>query len=202
MICKAMLTYLFVVAFVGSCGCSATTHSRHRSDRADEFVCAIMQSSQVANFRDSWWLLDVDENTGTAQGWIGENLKDGLKVATFTCSFSPCKIEIETVGHYAELSPSRRLMLDDVFTGAASVVLGQDWWAGRWTAYAGKGCIYVSTLAVHHDDDIQNITKWLSEPSAGVDDNSTNHILPIELAIPWLISRYYSPERANKPDGW
>lgn len=178
---------------LGGCQTAHPTHRGEETVRA--FLDALNKSGHVANARDTFWLLEVHHESDTGWAWIGEVRDEVLYVVAIECDFSPCVMRVIKEGRYEHFTAPRKAALIQAFTTPTGFVSGRDYWIGSVSSFSGQGQVFVQTVTFNTEIEVEHVAEWIANPDAAAAAVHQRDRVPIELSVPWVISRYYAAGR-------
>jgi hypothetical protein len=167
-----------------------------------QVACFLQLIAKVNDFVDQdqvIWYVVTDPEYRLPDGWAAEIRGDTLQVVELEFDARDCSILQQRRGVYTEISANRAAAIYRVFNATtAPGPPAEDWWSGTnpVKGYAGLGNRSFETLYLASGMEVKQVCEWLSDDFRQFSPDE-HLIVPIELGLPWLISRYY---RATSPD--
>jgi hypothetical protein len=172
-----------------------TTRVDFFTQRAEAFLQALGESDRVMNSSDAIWLLELNAETDTGRAWVGEVRDEVLHVTSMECAFNPCMLRVTAEGRYAHFTTPRKNALVRAFATPTEFVSGRDYPASARQSFSGHGRDFVATVTPKSYLEIEELARRVSDTVVAEPDTHEDVIVPMELAIPWVISRYYATGR-------
>jgi hypothetical protein len=194
MCAKAVLlsTFLFILG-----GCQTTDVCGTTKDDLNLILHEVRK--RELEYDEVLWLLSVNEEWGTATAWIGHIRQGVLFANKLSREAGSSEFVLQAQRAYSGIRTSRLEALCAVFMPQRLWEDKSDhYWRSSIQSFAGRGSHFQYTLVPLMDDDVQYVASSISSTDELLSVDSRRPI-PLELALPWLLSRYYSAERPETP---
>lgn len=184
---------------LGGCRCPPRdewTLGSFQDQRATRFFEALRRSAIVAEPQHAMWFLETSFETYGGSAWVAEVRDHTLLVSNVEVDFmNGCFLRVSSRATYSKFYPTRAAALASAFRRPPAFDEGVDApfsSLGAFCGYGGSFSRAVSARGSAETDRIAGMVQGAALPPEELDDPK---LFALELAVPWLISRYYSAPR-------
>ncbi len=180
--------------------------SRKPSPIAIKFVDELVSQGYVNNVDRTVWIATFDGEWGGLDAWVGVFDGDIFTTMKIVNEYDPQALHVVSSTSY-DMSLERWNAIASYFAIPPGFVSGRDYPASSHSdeTFAGKGYGFSRSIVPDPYDEINQISGWIEYsmlPYTSTDCRNPfcDPVVPLELMIPWVISRYYSPARSAWPN--
>lgn len=198
--CIAISLLAFTQTILGGCqSTSSSTKPAYDSlftEQAELFYQSLATLDDLADPNDTLWLININIEASRSRAWVGEVRDEVLHIYDVEFNFRSRTLRVLSEGQYDNFTPPRKESLVQIFTTPTHFVSMRDYRGSMVDmSFSGHGRDYVETVKPDSDLEKKHVSQWISDSNASLELDQPNNFVPIELAMPWLISRYYSANR-------
>jgi len=183
-------------------GCQTTAYSPEGSrgclftERTEHFLQALASLDELSDPNDVFWLVNIYLEGSQTRAWVSEVRDEVLHVYDVELSYETRTLRVLETSQYEHFTPPRKDSLIHAFTTPTHFMSYRDYWGSLdYISLSGYGRVYVETVNPDSDRENNQVVQWIAGSNAPLGRIRTDDYVPIELALPWLISRYYAAGR-------